>query len=213
MADEKKPGEPAPAKPAEVPAEKPAEKPAETPAAPPPVAAKPDGAGEKPASTEGAPAPKAPEKYSLAVPEGDHEWIDADYLKTFEASMREGAYSNEEAQEILTKELDTLKTQDAAFRTQVQTYPVYGGDHYPDTERYVRLALDKLRPEGTPRGDGLRALLRRSGFANHLEVMSLFADLGKQWAEDTPPRGASGGGGGKDIAELLYGGSMGKTSP
>lgn len=149
-------------------------------------------------------APKAPETYTLAIPEGAKGLIDETDLKAFEAQARAKGLSNDQAQAILAEQADALATQSAAFRTTTEADPIYGGAKLPETQRLAALALDKLRPAGTPHGAAFRSMLVKTGYGNHLEVVSLLADLGKLMAEDTHV--ASGGGGAptRDAATVLY---------
>jgi hypothetical protein len=223
MADEQKSGDAAPAKSAGT-DEKPAgdPKPAADAKPEPKADEKPEAKAdekkpdEKPADTpagkDGAPKeePKAPEKYELTIPEGGELWLDAADLKQLETIARKEGLTNEAAQQFVTDHVAALAEQSQAFRAQVQADETYGGDRFPDTERHVRLVLDKVRPAGTPQGDAFRALLSKTGYGNKLEVVAFLADLGKTMAEDTPARGGGGPGGvTRDAATVLYGESKG----
>ena len=199
-ASESKPAEPKPAEP------KPAEqKPAEPkPAEPKPAALTEQKPAEPPAEAKPAePASKVPDKYVLTLPDGGR--IDAHDLATIEALAREQGWSNDEAQQRVIVHADAIEAQSARFQADTKADPVYGGQHLDETLKHVGLALDTLRPAGTPRGDGFRGLLNKSGYGNNLEVVSFLADLGKLMAED----GTAGGGGASvesmDIATALYG--------
>jgi hypothetical protein len=141
---------------------------------------------EKPADTTSAEtsAATAPEKYTLTVPDGGR--IDDDDVKAVEAIAREQGWTNDQAQAALESHAQALAAQSERFLAHVKADPTYGGEHLVETQQLVRRALDKLRPAGTPRGDALRRLLDKSGYGNHLEVVSFLADLGKQMAEDRP---------------------------
>jgi hypothetical protein len=222
MATADKPADAAPAKSAGTPDPKPADpKPADPkPADPKPADPKPDdtpkpGESAKPAGKDGPPKeePKAPEKYELAIPEGGEVWVDDTDLKQLETLARKEGLDNAAAQALVDDHVAALKAQSQQFRAQVDADETYGGEHFADTERFVKTVLDKVRPAGTPRGDALRGLLSKTGYGNHLEVVSFLADLGKLMVEDTPARGGGGHGlPAKDPAEVLYGGTMGKSS-
>jgi hypothetical protein len=146
-----------------------------------------DATKDKPADTKPADAnaaPTAPEKYTLTVPDGGR--LDADDVKAIEAIAREQGWTNDQAQAALDSHADALAAQSERFLADVTADPTYGGEHLAETQQLARRALDKLRPAGTPRGDALRRLLDKSGYGNHIEVVSLLADLGKQMAEDRP---------------------------
>lgn len=186
-------------KPAE---QKPAEqKPAEQkPAEQKPAALTDDKPAEKPAAES-----KAPAKYALTVPDGGR--LDEHDLTSYEALAREQGWSNEEAQARVAAHAEAIEAESARFEAATRADPVYGGQHLEETQQHVRRALDHLRPKGTPRGDAFRALLNKSGYGNNLEVVSLFADLGKRMAEDGSVGGSGGGGGDDELstAERIYG--------
>jgi hypothetical protein len=99
-----------------------------------------------------------------------------------------------------------LTTRAEAFRDTTKADKEYGGDKWGETERLANQVLDRVRPVGTTRGDALRRLLHKSGYGNHIEVVSFLADLGKLMAEDKPTGGA--GGAGAEVthaADKLYG--------
>lgn len=148
---------------------------------------------------------KAPEKYALKLPESGT--IDAADLARVEKVARANNYTNEQAQALLDEHAGEIATMSASFLTQTKADPTYGGDHFEATQKFALAALDKLRPKGTPAGDALRGMLNKTGYGNHLAVISLLADIGKQMAEDDPMHssGGSGAGGKRDAAAVLYG--------
>lgn len=203
MAEQKPAGQADP-EPAKVDAVKPAEKSAETPA------------GAKPAGTDGAVKPEpekpadvkpagAPEKYALTVPAGSETWLDTTDVQALEVSARAKGWTNEQAQAAIDQQADARAAMSAQFRTETEADPIYGGDHLTETQRLATLALDKVRPAGTPAGDGIRRLLAKTGYGNHLQVVSMLADLGKLMAEDKPAGGGGGGAKHRDAATVLYG--------
>lgn len=201
-----KPGE---TKPAETPAEKPAEgdgKPAEKPAEKP--ADKPaDKPAEKPVEGDGKPAEKpaegAPEKYTLKIPEGAESWLDDSDLKALETKARAKGLTNEQLQQVVDERADELAAQSAVFRAATEADPIYGGDKLQETQRLSKLGLDRVRPAGTKEGDAFRTFLNKTGYGNHIEVVKVFADLGKLMAEDGHVQGG-GAKPAKDVAATLY---------
>lgn len=135
---------------------------------------------------------KVPEKYELKVPEGSTR-LDVADLAGVETMARAKGWSNEEAQQAITEHVAALDAQSTRFLETTTADRQYGGDKLPETQKLAKTALDKLRPAGTPRGDALRSLLERSGYGNHIEVVSLLADLGRLMAEDRPGLQTSGG--------------------
>lgn len=151
---------------------------------------------------------KPPEKYELKVGEDAAIFIDTEDLKLIEKVARDNGFTNEQAQRLIDDRASALAAQSDAFRGVTETDAVYGGDKLPETQRLAKVALDHLRPAGTPRGDAFRKILSKTGYGNNLEIVSLLADLGKQMAEDSPGGeggGSSGGGAKKDAATVLYG--------
>lgn len=156
--------------------------------------------------------PKPPEKYELKLPDNATGLLDDTDLKHIATVARKKGWTNEEAQAAVDEHADTLAAQSVAFRAQTEADETYGGDRLAETQRLAALALDKVRPAGTPQGDALRALLVKTGYGNKLEVVSLLADLGKLMAEDKPAAGsAAGGGAKKDPATVLYGETANKS--
>lgn len=149
--------------------------------------------------------PKAPAKYELSVPKGDEHHVDADDLSQLEKMARESDLTNEEAQAILEAHLGTMKSTATRYLEVTKADKDYGGDKLAETQRLAKLAIDKLRPEGHARRDSFLALVNKAGVGNHIEVVSLLADLGRLFAEDG---GLTGGGSGegkpKSVAEKLY---------
>lgn len=145
-----------------------------------------------------------PEKYTLTVPEDGKAFLDDTDLPAFAAAAREAGLSNAEAQELVNDRAVALKNQSAAFRTQLEADPTYGGEHLADTQRRANLLLDKLRPAGTVRGDAFRKLLTKTGYFNHPEVYSFLVDAADQIAEDRPIGGPGSGGGAAKSATDLY---------
>ena len=110
-----------------------------------------------------------------------------------EQLAREHDLSNEAAQELVEQQAIILAEQATRFLTELKANKAYGGEKLAETQRLGNQALDKLRPIGGPKGDGLRQLLKR-GYGNHIEVASLLADLGKTMQEDGTNAGTTGGG-------------------
>jgi hypothetical protein len=160
----------------------------------------------------GKPESKAPEKYALTLPENGH--LDAQDLATIETIARSQGWTNEQAQQRVNEHEAAVAAQSAQFQEQTKADPVYGGAQLPETLKHASAALDTLRPAGTPRGDAFRALLDKSGYGNHLEVVSLLADLGARMADDSPLGGHTTGGAATpkadvtssaDVGAVLYG--------
>lgn len=164
-----------------------------------------DQAAQKPAGTDGAAqsTSKAPEKYALTVPEGAH--VSAVALQTIEALARTNGLSNDEAQKLVTFAASTITAESARFRQEAEADPVYGGAHLEETKKHAAAGLAALRPAGHPRAESFRQFLEASGHGNHIEVVSLLADLGKLMAEDGSAGSSGTSAGSRDPATVLYG--------
>jgi hypothetical protein len=197
------PAAPTPAAPAAPPVTPTPETP--TPPTPAPAAAAAATPPAPPAPPATPPAPAAPVAYALTVPTGAEQWLDPADLQQIETVARAKGWTPEEAQAAVEDHADALVAQSAAFRTALESDGTYGGDQIANTQRLATLALDKVRPAGTPRGDALRKILQKTGYGNHVEVVGFLADLGKLMAEDRPSVGAGGDGVARDPLTVLYG--------
>lgn len=174
--------------------------PAAPPAAPPAVPpAAPIVAGQPP-------APAVPVVYALKVPEGADALFDAADLTQFESVAKTEGWTPDEAQERVNDHAAALTAQRTAFLAETTADPTYGGEKLADTQRLGNLALDKIRPVGSPRGDSFRRFIAKTGHANNIEVVSLLADFGKLFAEDRPGGSAPSAGGAREynLAVDLY---------
>jgi hypothetical protein len=192
-------------------ADKPA---ADKPAADKPAADKPaaDKPGDQQAAEPGGKAgdaqkPKAPEKYALTLPEGTR--LDATDVAAVEQLAKANDWTNEDAQAELVERSTAFDAIAARFLAETTADPDYGGDKLADTQRLANLALDRLQPKGTPRGDRTRAMLAKTGYGNHIAFVALMADVGKLMAEDSPIVGrAAAPEVKKDPAAVLYPGMV-----
>lgn len=147
---------------------------------------------------------KAAEGYVLKLPAGGR--VDDTDVATVKAIAKEQGLTLEESQRLLDDHAADVEAASTRFLEQTTADPIYGGAKLAETQRLANVALDKLRPKGTPRGDGFRALLVKSGYQNQLEVVALLADIGKAMAEDGGNAGGLTAGAGKrDPAAVLYG--------
>lgn len=153
--------------------------------------------------TTDAPPPGAPATYTLKLPDGGA--LDAMDQQRIEKLARANNLSNDQAQSFLEATNAAVVEEGNSWHAELIADKTYGGDNLAETQRLANQLLDKVRPQGTPRGDGLRRLLSR-GSGNNLEVVSFLADLGRMLQEDKPVGGAPSGGKTetKSIAEQLY---------
>jgi len=202
-----KPAAPAAEKPAAPPA---AEKPAAQPVTQPPVEGAPPPAATPAEPPAAPPAAVVPDKYDLKVPDGAQTYLDTADLAPIAELARGMKLDNAAAQALVEEHVDGLAKASAAFRAVTEADSEYGGPKLEETEQLAKLTLDSIRPAGTPRGDALRRLLAKSGYANHIEVVSFLADLGRTMREDTPVAGGGRPRPSKDPAQVLYGGTTEK---
>lgn len=155
------------------------------------------------------PASKVPAKYELKLPE--KTTLDASDVKAIETIARENGWSNEEAQLALQHHHDTLLEQADQFLTVTKADPTYGGDNLAKSQARAKAVIDRVRPASHPRAAAFKALLDKSGYGNHIEILSFLADLGGMIEEDGGA-GGDGTSGAKtpDAAEVLYGGTTKK---
>lgn len=143
-----------------------------------------------------------PDKYALKPAEGG--WVDQADVKMVESIAREQGWSQEEAQARLDAHGEALAKQSEQFLAATKADPEYGGDKLAESQRFATALLDKVRPKGTPRGDAMRKILDKTGYGNHIEILSLLADLGRLAVEDKVGNLSSGGKGSRTREEIMY---------
>lgn len=171
--------------------------------------AKPEG-GSK--DGDGTPAPKAPDKYELSIPKGAEAFVDDADLSELAAVAKQNGWTNEQAQEFLEAQADTVAQRLGSLREVTEKDPTYGGDKLEEHQQHVKRIVDRVRPDGHPRKEAFQRLLVKTGIGNHIEMFSFLADIGKLMREDAPPgqSNTSGGAGKKPAEEVLYGGTTSK---
>lgn len=149
------------------------------------------------------PAKKAPAKYELKLPE--KTTLNDSDVKAIELIARENEWTQDEAQLALQNHHDTLLAQSEQFLTETTADKTYGGDNLAKSQARAKAVIDKVRPANHPRRAAFTALLDRSGYGNHIEILSFLADLGALTDEDGGAMGdGSTGGKAKSQAEKLY---------
>lgn len=146
---------------------------------------------------------KAPDKYELKVPE--KSTLDESDVKAIETIARENGWTNEEAQSALQRHHDLLIEQSNQFLEVTKADKTYGGEHLAESQARAKAVIDLVRPASHPRAKAFRALLDKSGYGNHIEVVSFLADLGKLTAEDGVVGGGGKTGAAESVEEKLYG--------
>jgi len=153
---------------------------------------------------EAAAKPKAPEKYSLEVPEANKAIADPALQQRIEEIARASDWSNDDAQAALNEALSLKQQEIDGWAALTKADPDYGGEKLAETQKLAQRAIDRIRPTGHARRDSFLKLVTGSGFGNHLEVVSFLADLGRMMSEDTGARGRASTGGGADAASKMY---------
>jgi len=148
-----------------------------------------------------------PAKYELTLPEGGR--LDASDLKAVEDLARKTGWTNEQAQDAISEHAALEQVLSDQFFAETTADKDYGGDKLAQSQQLAKLVIDRIRPVGHPRREAFTKIITRGGLANHIEMVSFFADFGKLMAEDTATGGSSGlgGGGARDAATVLYGGT------
>jgi hypothetical protein len=142
-----------------------------------------------PAAPPAAPVvPAVPEEISIKFPEGVQ--FDKPYLDKFTALAKEAGLKSDGAQKLADfyvemqkdlgeKQVETITkwAEDAKADKEI------GGANFDQNLSVAKKALDRV---ATP---ALRELLATSGLGNHVEVIRLFANIGKSISEDRLPGG------------------------
>lgn len=186
-------GKPAESRPEEKPAAPATPATPEKPAGEKPATEKPATPAAEPARKDGTPEekPKPPETYALTVPEGSR--VDDDDRTQIEQMAKTAGWSNDDAQAALDELHTQLDAQATRWMDQTKADRDYGGEHLEESQRFAKLAIDRLRPPGHARRESFLRFLNKGGAGNHLEVVAFLADLGKAMGEDSPAAGISGG--------------------
>lgn len=152
------------------------------------------------------PARVVPDKYELKAPENAR--LSPSEVAEIARLAKAQQWTNAEAQEHLEAVHQSRIEQSTHFMQQLIADTDYGGDKLAETQRLANMALDRIRPKGTPRGDQLREILVNEGWGNNVHLTSLLADIGKLMDEDKPLKGlkpaAPAGDDGKTLGAKLY---------
>lgn len=144
-----------------------------------------------PASPPAAPpaASAAPVVYDLQVPEGAQGLIDDHDLGFFKAAAEKQQWTPDEAKAAVGEFVALAQAQSARFLAETQADPTYGGANFAQTQRRAQAVINRFRPVGHPLHDAFQAFLAKGGAGNHLQAISILADIGASMGEDTLPTG------------------------
>jgi hypothetical protein len=148
--------------------------------------------------------PKAPEKYTLTVPENGQLYVDDQVQAQIETMARKAGWTNEEAQAALNEHVTNMTALSETFLATTKADTEYGGDKLAETQRLAKAAIDKVRPAGHPRRESFLKFLNRFGGSNHLDSVSFLADVGRMMAEDSPGSGNAARGAAQTAEQKLY---------
>lgn len=149
-----------------------------------------------------------PEKYELKL--GETNLVDSSYLETFQNYAKEAKLSNDQAQQILDREVyamsEYVKKQEIEFEgiknkwvEAAKTDPEIGGDSFNQSVELAQRALEKF---ATPQ---FINELNTSGYGNHPELVRIFSRIGKSFADDKIVSANTNTGNKKSYEEIFYG--------
>lgn len=150
------------------------------------------------------PKPKAPDSYTLTVPKGAEDYLDATDLERHAEVAKANGWTNEEAQAYTEAVADAVAEQSAAFRARTESDTTWGGKKLAETQQFASRFLDRIAPKGDPLGDEFRSILVKTGYGNNLAVIAAMARGGKMMAEDGGAGAGPTGGEKRTAAEILY---------
>lgn len=151
-------------------------------------------------------AKKAPEKYTLTLPEKGH--ILEEDLGTIEEVARKNNWTNDEAQAALEEHNAQLAAQSEKWMAETKVDKDLGGAKLEQTQLQTKAAIDFLFPKGDPYREGFINFLNRGGAGNNINVVRALVRIGKHQAEDGNVSGSGSGSGGggqqKSAEDVLY---------
>lgn len=148
------------------------------------------------------PARVVPDKYTLKAPEQAR--LTAADITEIAALAKAEKWTNEEAQAHVDAVHQARIDESTRYLTDLTADKDYGGDKLAESQRLANMALDRIRPKGTPRGDALREILVNQGLGNNVHFVSMLADIGKLMDEDKPLSGKTAAGAQKDVGKSFY---------
>lgn len=157
--------------------------------------------------------PKAPDSYTLTVPKGAEDYLDATDLERHAEIAKANGWTNEEAQAYTEAVADAIAEQSQSFRARTEADTTWGGKKLAETQQLASRFLDRIAPKGDPLGDEFRSILVKTGYGNNLAVIAAMARGGKMMAEDGGAGGvAPAGGNARTAAQILYPESGGESA-
>ena len=127
-------------------------------------------------------APKAPEKYSLTLPDGSP--LDDVDLAQFEAEAKALGLSQDAAQLLVTTLDEVVRATAARYLDELKADKEIGGAKFDETKTLALRGRDVLFPPGSEEADVVSGWFERTGLGNHKVLVRAFARLGRMVAED-----------------------------
>lgn len=151
--------------------------------------------------------PVVPEKYELKLPDG--ALLDSVALEEISAYAKEKGYSQEQAQELLTRENEAVldyverteelhKAQVSKWRQEVMADKEIGGEQFNINIEYAHRVLQKFAPKE------FVETLEKTGFGNHPLLVKTFVAIGKAMQPDKIVK-ANSVGQTKNYEDIFYG--------
>ena len=152
----------------------------------------------------------APEKYELKLPEGS-TFLDAKALERTAAFAREQGLTNDEAQALLEREHEVVKTyaesQQAMATQSVQKWAEeakadkeIGGEAFVKNAELAKRVVERYGTEA------FKKALSDTGLGNHPELVRVFVRIAKSMSEDQLVLPKTAGGTKRTPEEVFYGG-------
>ncbi len=203
MAPDPAPATPAPAQPPATPGAAPAAPPAPAAPAVPATVLTGDPAAPPPADPAKPAVPAAPEEIKVKFAEGVS--FEQSRVEQFTKLAKEIGLKSEGAQKIADFYSEMVKgaaEEQVAITTkwaeEAKADKEVGGAAFDQNLAVAKKALDRV---GSP---ALKELLARSGLGNHVEVIRLFAKIGKSISEDRLPGADPAAGGEPSLEQQLH---------
>lgn len=133
------------------------------------------------AATAMVPERVVPATYDLKLPEG-YDVADA---KAIAAMAKDQQWTLEEAQAALQASHDWQVRQRSELKARLHADPEVGGEHLAQAQQHALRVLDRFMPATEPAGIEFRALLNKTGYGDHPDVIRFLARIGKAMGEDT----------------------------
>lgn len=160
------------------------------------------------------PAAEVPEAYELTAPEG--MTIKPEHVELVTPVLKELGLSNDQANKLMpvaaqfaqsiaddiaTQQLQQVADWRRERFEEARNDPEIGGAKWDESVSYAAKALDRF---GAEKGSPFRTALDESGWGNHVEMVRMFAKIGRAIGEDSDFVRTDAGAPVRDAATTLY---------